>query len=86
MDAPGAHPVSPGEPRWLVDRKAIFRLCGAFGLDRGDRINVATVLLNREVESYRDLSPHELSRLRDALEGAALVCQIQMERRAARRR
>lgn len=68
-----------------VDRRAIFAICNAFHLSRGERIEVATVLLNRNVESFRDLSAVEVSRLRDALEGAALVCNIQIEKRRGQR-
>lgn len=65
---------------------AIFRTCSAFGLDRGERIELATLLFDRNVESYNDLSMGELSRLRDALEGAAWVCRMQMERNRGERR
>ena len=68
------------------NRRAIFAICNAFGLTRGDRIELATVLLDRNVESYRDLSPAEARRLRDALEGAVIVCTIQTERRQGKRR
>lgn len=65
---------------------AIFRVCSVFDLGRGERIELATVLFDRNVESYNDLSLGELSRLRDALEGAALVCRMQMERKRGVRR
>jgi len=68
------------------DRGRVFDICKRFGLTRGDRIELATVLLDRNVESYKDLSHVELHRLRDALEGAALICWMQMERRAGQRR
>lgn len=61
-------------------------MCNAFGLTRAERLEVVTVLLNRNVESFRDLSPAEASRLRDALYGATLVCVIQMEKRKGQRR
>lgn len=64
----------------------IFRICAAFRLTRGDRIELATVLFDRNVESFNDLNGAELARLRDALEGAALVCRMQMERRSGERR
>lgn len=73
------------EPQSVRDRKAIFRLCNAFGLTRPDRLEVATVLLDRNVDTFSALSPAELARVRDALEGAALVCTIQIERRRGER-
>lgn len=60
---------------------AVFRICEVFSLSRGDRIELATVLLDRNVESYNHLSLQELQRVRDALEGAVLVCTFQMERK-----
>lgn len=63
------------------DRRAIFAICGAFNLSRGERIEVATTLLDRNVESFSDLSDAEVARLRDALDGAVLVCTIQIEKR-----
>lgn len=67
------------------NKRAIFAMCNAFGLTRADRIHIVTCLLDRNVESFSDLSPAEVSRLRDALYGATLVCTVQMERRSAKR-
>lgn len=74
----------------LVDRhrrnlQAIFAICNKFRLSRGDRIEVATVLLDRNLDSYKDLTTAEVCRLRDAFEGAALVCMIQVERKRGER-
>lgn len=82
--------MTPAERAALADRhernrRAIFAMCNAFGLTRGDRIHIATCLFDRNIESFRDLSPDEVSRLRDALYGATLVCTVQMERRQAKR-
>lgn len=68
-----------------AQRRAIFRICAVFSLSRGDRIELATVLLDRNVDSYNDLSLDELHRVRDALEGAALVCQFQLQRKRGER-
>lgn len=65
---------------------AIFRVCAVFDLGRGERIELATILFDRNVESYNDLTLGELSRLRDALDGARIVCTIQMERKRGTRR
>lgn len=72
-------------PTWEKNRRAIFAICNKFRLLRGDRLEVATVILNRNVDSYSDLDARELSRLRDAFEGAALVAMIQIERRNGER-
>lgn len=63
------------------DRAAIMRLASAFKLTRAHRLEVAEVLLNRNVSSYSDLSHVEMRRVRDAFEGAALICTIQIERK-----
>lgn len=65
---------------------AIFAICNRFSLTRGDRMELAEVLLDRNVNSYSDLSTHEVGRIRDALEGAALVCLFQIERKRGERR
>jgi hypothetical protein len=67
------------------DRKAIFAMCSAFGLSRADRLEVVTVLLDRNVESFACLDDNEVRRLRDAMHGAVLVCTIQRERRRGER-
>lgn len=65
---------------------ACLAICGKFSLDRQDRLEVAQVLLDRNLDSFNDLSPAELSRVRDALEGAVLVAHIQIQRRLGERR
>ena len=65
----------------MTDRGAVFRTCKAFDLSRGERCDIASVLFNRTVESYSDLSPIEWARLRDGFDVARHVCIIQMERR-----
>lgn len=65
--------------------QAIFAICNRFSLTRGDRIEIATVILDRNLDSYKDLSQAEVCRLRDAFEGAALVCMIQVQRKNGER-
>lgn len=65
---------------------ACFAICGKFSLTRGERLEIASVLLDRNLDSFNDLSKAELSRVRDALEGAVLVAHIQIERRLGERR
>lgn len=70
----------------MNDRLAlVFHACRAFGLNRQDRLEVATVVLNRNVDSFRQLGPVEIERLRDAMTGAVTVARIRMERRAGTR-
>lgn len=67
------------------DLRAIFSICSAFSLTRGDRMEIASVMLNANVESFNQLDSTEVRRLRDGLEGAVLVCKIQLERRRGER-
>lgn len=59
----------------------VFIACEAFGITRADRLEWATVVLNRNVDSFRDLDPVELCRLVDAANGAVYMARIKMERR-----
>jgi len=45
----------------------------SWGLTRDDRISLAETLLWRDVDSWKSLTDAEVSRLLDALEGAALI-------------
>lgn len=71
--------------RWETDKRRVFALCKVFDLGRPERLEIATVLFDRNVTSLADLDIPEMGRLRDALEGAALVCTIQLERRRGQR-
>lgn len=73
------------DPFTVANRRAVFAVCRSFDLGRPERLDLATWLLDREVGSFNDLSPAEMSRIRDALEGATFVCRVQMERREQRR-
>lgn len=68
------------------NRAAVFVICKRFDLGRAERLEIATVLFDRNINSYNDLSAQEWMRLRDAFEGAVLVCSIQMERVRGQRR
>lgn len=83
---PAALPDARTEPAWLRSRRRVFAIHNAFGHSRADRLDYATVFLDRNIDSYNDLSPDEISRLRDALEGAALACLFQMQKRRGERR
>lgn len=67
-------------------RESVFCITKEFGLTRGERIEVAAYVLNREVESFRDLSVPELCRVLDAFQGAKYIATIKMERRRGQRR
>ena len=63
----------------------VFRVCTAFGLSRADRLEIATVLLDRNVDTFKSLSTIEVDRIWYAFNGAALVAKLLMERRKGER-
>lgn len=66
----------------LPSRKMLARLqilAKGCGLSRDDRLDLAHVILGREVESWSELSLGEAKRLTDALEGFAFVVHLQAE-------
>lgn len=72
-------------PQPVRNMRRAQMIAGAFGLERGDRLDLASTLFNREVTSWSDLDDRELNTLRWGLECAVLVCKIHMDRRDARR-
>lgn len=72
--------------RYVANRGAAFAIAAKFSMTRGERIELVTVLFDRNVDSWADLSPDEWGRLREGLECAALVCSFQMQRRSGERR
>ena len=75
----------PDRDVWRRNQQACFAAANAFDLTRAHRMEIASVLLNRNVESWNDLDHVELGRLRDALNGALLVAHIHIERRKGQR-
>lgn len=65
--------------------RQVFKVCNAFGITRADRLEWATVVLNRNVDSFNSLGPVECARLVDAANGAAYMARIWMERRRGER-
>lgn len=47
-----------------------------YGLDRDDRLSLASTLLWRDVTSWKDLTEDDLVRLLDCLEGFCLVSHL----------
>lgn len=71
--------------RIVACRRRVFAICSQFGLSRADRLELAEVMFDRNVGSYSELGPIEITRLRDALEGAAIICMFQAQKRAGER-
>lgn len=73
----------PREDHWKLI--AVFRICNAFGLTRADRLDIATTLLNRHIESFRELSPIEVDQMWFAFNGAMYTASLLMERKVGQR-
>lgn len=54
-------------------------LAKACALSRADRLDLAFVLLGRELESWNELTAGEAKRLSDAMEGFAYIAHLQAE-------
>lgn len=65
--------------------RQVFAVCWAFRLSRGDRLDWASVVLNRNISSFNELGPVDSARLVDAANGAAYMARIWMERRKGER-
>lgn len=57
-------------------RRKAFQLAADLGLDRDDRIELARVLLWRDITSWGQLSDSQVARILDALEGFTLVAHL----------
>lgn len=75
----------PDRSVWRRNQQACFAIANSFDLSKAHRLEIASVLLDRNIESWNDLDHVELGRVRDALEGALLVAHIHVERQRGQR-
>jgi hypothetical protein len=68
--------VSSGNGAIEVKRRKAMLYADTYQLTRDDRIELARVLLWRDITSWKDLDEAQLDRLLDALEGYALVSHL----------
>lgn len=54
-------------------RRYLFALAGKYGLTREERLDLAELVLRKDVRSWAYLSDGDMGRLVDTLEGHALV-------------
>jgi hypothetical protein len=62
-------------------RRKIFLLADALGLTRDERIELAEVILRRDLVSWKQLDDAQVDRMLDVLEGAAMVIELLRQRR-----
>lgn len=55
---------------------AVFAACSAFHVTRDERLEWAGLVLDRNITSFKELSPGEVERLRDAAQGATWMAMI----------
>lgn len=68
-----------------MSREYIFVVCRRFRLTKAHRLEVATYVLNANVESFNQLGPVDMARLTDAFRGAEAIANIIMERNRGER-
>lgn len=61
-------------------RRKAMHYASVYGLDRQDRLELAEMILRRDVTSWKDLTEPELIRILDALEGFGLVTHLRTSR------
>lgn len=59
-----------------VRRRKLFGYAATFGMSRQERIDLAEMMLRRDVTSWKDLNGEQVNRLLDAFEGAALIMHL----------
>jgi len=57
-------------------RKKLFQRCKELGLNRQERIDVAQLLLCRDINSFDDLDEEQIGRLLDAFHMAELLIEV----------
>lgn len=57
-------------------RRKLFGYADTFGMTRQERIDLAEMILRRDVTSWKDLNSEQVNRLLDAFEGAALIMHL----------
>jgi hypothetical protein len=67
-------------------RAKLFAHAKRFGMSRDERIDLAEIVLRRDVGSWKSLSDREVERMLDVLEGAALVIHLLQQRDPRTRR
>ena len=61
-------------------RRRLWVLVGELGLDRDERLELATMALAVEIESWKDLSDEQVFRLCDVLDGYGYVAELLRQR------
>ena len=60
----------------IVKRRKAMAYAKTYGLSRQDRLDLAEMILRRDVTSWKDLDEDQLTRMLDALEGFSLISHL----------
>lgn len=60
----------------MVMRRKAMHYADLYGLERSERLEIAEMILRRDVTSFTQLDEAELQRVLDALEGFGLVAHV----------
>ena len=63
----------------LARRKKLFVMAAQLGLLRDERIELASMILRRDMTSWKDLTDEQVIRLLDAMEGYAFITYMKMD-------
>lgn len=64
----------------VIKRRKAMHYCTLYGLTRQDRLDLAEMLLRRDISTWKDLDDDDMTRLLDALEGFGLVSHLMQTR------
>jgi hypothetical protein len=71
-------PESGASPE--AKRRKLWVLAHEIGLNRDDRLELASMILRRDILSWKHLEPEQLHRMLDALEGFQLISELKRQR------
>jgi hypothetical protein len=61
-------------------RRKLFALADSIGLDREERIEISRAILWRDITSWSNLTPEQVDRMLDALEGYSKISWMLQDR------
>jgi len=56
--------------------RKLMKLCDEIGLSRDERLELATIMLRRDVASFSDLDEEQVARMLDVVEGYEKICAL----------
>lgn len=66
--------------RQSPEERKLYQRCDEHGLGRDERLELACYLLRRDITSFKNLTPPQVLRLLDAIEGHELITELKAMR------